>query len=109
MQTTIKNLIMALGAGFIIVAAAAFAVSPALAEGYQVDRIGQVTGVQSWDHLNVRKWPAHYSQKIGELPPRAYVWVERCVTVEASSDWCQVARGPLLGWVNSRFLEPVAH
>lgn len=107
--TTIRNMIMAAGAGLIILVAAVLAVSPALAEGYQVDHLGRVTNVEHWDHLNVRKWPASHSQKIGHIAPDGYLWIERCMTVENSSDWCKVAHGPLFGWVNSRYLALIPH
>lgn len=107
MRDSIKNFIMAAVAGLIILSAAAFAVTPALAEGYDVDLKGQVTGVEWWDDLNVRQWPAWYSQKVGQLEPGAYVWIERCITVEDSSDWCKVERNTTYGWVNSRYLDVV--
>ncbi len=108
MNSQVKNLIAAAGAGIIILAAAVFAVSPALAAGYDIDQLGQVVGVEAWDHLNVRLWPAHYSQQISALEPGAYVWIERCITVENSSDWCKVERNTTYGWVNSRYLTLVA-
>lgn len=108
MHTQLKNLIVAASAGIIILAAAAFAITPALAEGYDIDRKGQVVDVAGWDVLNVRLWPAHYSQQVSALEPGAYVWIERCITVENSSDWCKVERDTTYGWVNSRFLTVVA-
>jgi hypothetical protein len=51
-----KVLVAAL-CGLVITAAGAFAVQPAMAAGYQVDQLAQVTGVAQWDNLNVRKWP----------------------------------------------------
>lgn len=93
--------------GMILTAAAAFAVQPAMAAGYQVETLAQVTGVAQWDQLNVRKWPASYSQKIGALEPGLHVWVERCIEVKNSADWCLVGRGGTNGWVNSRFLTRV--
>lgn len=107
MKTRLKNLVMAVMAGAIITGAAVFAVTPAMAQGYDVGMVGQVVGVEWWDHLNVRRWPASHSQKIGELAPRSQVWVERCIAVADSSDWCLVHTQPLSGWVNSRFLAPV--
>ncbi|WIY53626.1 SH3 domain-containing protein [Devosia sp. YIM 151766] len=92
--------------GLIVTAAAAFAVQPAMAAGYQVDNLAQVTGVAHWDKLNVRKWPASYSQQVGALAPGAHVWVERCIEVQNSSDWCLVARSHTKGWVNARYLTP---
>lgn len=107
MHNQVKNLIFAASAGIIILSAAAFAVTPALAEGYNVDHKGQVVGVEWWDHLNVRLWPAHYSQKTSQLQPASYVWIERCITVENSSDWCKIARDTTYGWVNSRYLSVI--
>ena len=99
-----EKLLVAALAGLVIVSAAAFAVGPAMAEGYYVDAQAQVTGVADWDHLNVRKWPAPYSKKIGQLDPYVHVWVVRCIDVEDTSDWCLVERGEQEGWVNSRYL-----
>lgn len=102
-----EKLLIASLAGLMIVCAAAFAVTPTLAAGYPVDMTARVSNVEDWDVLNVRKWPAHYSQRIGALQPETYVWVERCIVVENASDWCRVERGELAGWVNSRYLAPV--
>lgn len=101
-----KVLVAAL-CGMIVTTAAAFAVQPAMAAGYQVETLGQVSGVARWDRLNVRKWPASYSQKVGSFAPHEHVWVERCIGVNNGSDWCLVERGPTKGWVNSRFLVQV--
>ncbi len=109
MNSALKNLIVAASAGFVIVAAAAFAVTPAMAAGsagYDVGIVGKVVGVEQWDTLNVRLWPASYSQKIAELAPDTLVYVERCIKVEHSTDWCKVGRDTTYGWVNSRYLAP---
>jgi len=98
-----KVLVAAL-AGLVIVSFAGFAVQPASAAGYSVDAKAQVTGVAAWDRLNIRKWPASYSQKVGALKPNVHVWVERCIIAEQGADWCLVERGEQKGWVNSRFL-----
>jgi invasion protein IalB len=100
-----EKLLVATLAGLVIVATAAFAVSPALAAGYTVDAQAQVTGVEDWDTLNMRKWPASYSQKVGELEADTHVWVIRCRTFETTSDWCLVERGDDYGWVNASYLE----
>ena len=99
-----ESLLVATLAGLVIVSAAAFAVTPAHAEGYSVDTKAQVTSVEWWDHLNVRLWPAHYSQKTGELAPNSWVWVERCIVKEGASDWCKIEVGEQSGWVNSSYL-----
>ena len=99
-----EKLLVAALAGLVIASAAAFAVQPAMAEGYDVDAQAMVTGVADWDHLNVRKWPAPYSKKTGQLDPLVHVWVERCIAMEDGSDWCLVERGEQKGWVNSRYL-----
>lgn len=105
MNRSHEKLLIATLAGLVITAAAAFAVQPALAAGYGVRAEAEVTGVQHWDVLNVRKWPAPYSKKIGELEPDAVVWVERCIVADIGSDWCLVAGEGQYGWVNSRYLE----
>lgn len=93
--------------GLVVVAAGAFAVQPAMAAGYQVDQLAQVTGVARWDSLNVRKWPASYSQKVGAFTPGSHVWVERCIKARAGADWCLVDADNTSGWVNSRYLTVV--
>ena len=101
-----KVLVAAL-CGLIVTTAAGLAVQPATAAGYNVDTLARVTGVAPSDQLNVRKWPASHSQKVGAFEPGVHVWVERCITVQNSSDWCLVDRNNTKGWVNSRFLTPV--
>ncbi|ODT71356.1 MAG: hypothetical protein ABS75_08785 [Pelagibacterium sp. SCN 63-23] len=103
-----KVLVAAL-CGAVMTAAAAFAVQPAMAAGYTVETPARVSGVAGWDNLNVRKWPASYSQQTGFLTPGAQVWVERCIEVRNSSDWCLVQRNSTKGWVNSRFLTPLSN
>ncbi len=100
-----ERILVAALAGVIIVSAATFAVQPAMAAGYTVDGHAQVTDVADWDVLNVRKWPASYSQKTGELEPSTFVWIERCIISETGgADWCLVEQGNQRGWVNSRYL-----
>lgn len=98
-----KVLVAAL-CGLVLTAAAAFAAQPATAAGYNVDQLAKVTGVAQWDELNVRKWPASYSQKVGEFEPGTHVWVERCIEAKSGSDWCLVDAQDTRGWVNSRYL-----
>jgi uncharacterized protein YraI len=102
-----EKVLVATLCGLVITAAAAFAVQPAIAAGYDVDVLAKVTGVQHWDHLNVRKWPASYSQRIGALEPGTHVWVERCIEANVGSDWCLVDGQYTRGWVNSRYLTVV--
>jgi SH3-like domain-containing protein len=100
-----EKLLIATLAGLIITGAAAFAIQPALAAGYDVEGPARVVGVKSWDVLNVRKWPASYSRQVGEIEPRSSVWVERCVIApEGGADWCLVQQRRVRGWVNSSFL-----
>ena len=107
MNKSQEKVLVAALCGMIVTAAAGFAVQPAIAAGYQVDQLARVSNVAQWDKLNVRKWPASYSQKIGALQPGTPVWVERCITVPASADWCLVERQDTRGWVNSRYLTPI--
>jgi uncharacterized protein YraI len=102
-----EKVLVATLCGLVVAAAGAFAVQPAMAAGYQVDQLAKVTGVAHWDHLNVRKWPASYSQKVGAFEPGRHVWVERCIDAEAGSDWCLVDAANTRGWVNSRYLTVV--
>lgn len=94
-----------LGGLFMVFASGVFA-PPVQARGYPVETVAQITGIAGWDHLNVRRWPASYSQKIGQLVPHAHVWVERCIAVERASDWCLVEGVTIRGWVNSKYLTP---
>ena len=80
-----KVLVAAL-CGLVITAAGAFAVQPAMAAGYDVDQLAKVTDVARWDNLNVRKWPASYSQKVGAFAPGDHVWVERCIEAETGAE-----------------------
>lgn len=108
MNKTHEKLLVATLAGLIIASAAAFAVQPAMAQGYDVDRPARVTGVQSGDMLNVRRWPASYSQRVGRVAPNSTVWVERCiVSPQGGADWCLIEQKNLTGWVNSRYIRPL--
>jgi uncharacterized protein YraI len=98
-----KVLVAAL-CGIVITAAGAFAVQPAMAAGYQVDKVAEVTGVLQWDVLNVRKWPGPQSQKTGAFKAGENVWVERCVVAETGADWCLVDAHNTRGWVHSSYL-----
>ncbi|RUT31045.1 SH3 domain-containing protein [Arsenicitalea aurantiaca] len=109
MKKNHEKLLVATLAGMVIASAAVFAVQPAMAAGYHVEQPARVTGVAHWDHLNVRKWPASYSQKTGELSPNARVWVERCIVMDQGADWCLIERGFQKGWVNSRYLTLAGH
>jgi uncharacterized protein YraI len=102
-----EKVLVATLCGLVIAAAGAFAVQPAMAAGYQVDQVAQVTGVAQWDQLNVRKWPASYSQKIAAFNPGSHVWVERCIEAQTGADWCLVGQHHTTGWVNSRYLTVV--
>lgn len=104
MNKSQEKVLVAALCGLVVTAAAGFAVQPAMAAGYQVEQLARVSNVAHWDQLNVRKWPASYSQKIGAFTPGTPVWVERCITVEKSADWCLVDRQNTRGWVNSRYL-----
>ena len=104
MNKSQEKLLVATLCGLVIVSAGAFAVQPAMAAGYQVDELAQVTGVAQSDQLNVRKWPAAYSQPIGAFTPGSHVWVERCIEAKSGADWCLVGAEHTKGWVNSKFL-----
>jgi len=103
-----EKVLVATLCGLVVVAASGFAVQPSMAAGYQVDQLAKVTGVAHWDHLNVRKWPASYSQQVGAFTPGSHVWVERCISATTSgADWCLVDAQDTKGWVNSRYLTVV--
>jgi SH3-like domain-containing protein len=99
-----EKILVAALCGVVLTAAAGWAVQPTMAAGYGVDQLAKVTGVASWDELNVRKWPASYSQKVGEFEPGSHVWVERCIDKPGNADWCLVERAETKGWVNAKFL-----
>lgn len=105
-----EKLLVATLAGLIIASAAAFAVQPAIAAGYDVQMPAQVKGVASWDVLNARTWPASHSQLVGGFQPKSHVWVERCIVApEGGADWCLVEADETRGWVNARYLKLAYH
>lgn len=99
-----EKVLVATLCGLVITVGAAFALQPAMAAGYSVDQLAKVTGVAHWDSLNVRKWPAAYSQKVGAFEPGSHVWVERCIEAKTGADWCLVDGNDTNGWVNSKYL-----
>ena len=93
--------------GLLALAAPLAATSPAAAAGYHVDRYAFVQGVDVYDHLNMRRWPAYYSQKVGAIPHHGDgFYVQRCIVRPHGSswDWCKVHYGGKWGWVNKRYL-----
>ena len=108
-MNAMKTAIQSLKPGLALLAATglllgAAAVKPAAAAGYSVGQTAHVVGVAHWDVLNMRKWPASYSQKVGHAMPHAQVWVHRCVVKPGASDWCKISWMHQDGWVNSRYL-----
>lgn len=94
----------------IIIAAIAFAVlTPGLvigsaqAEGYQVQDSARTVNFPNWDRLNIRKWPASYSRKVGQVKRGRTVYVERCI-IKSGTDWCKISTRWSRGWVNGRHL-----
>ncbi len=80
-------------------------IASANAAGYIANYDAYVIAVEPWDSLNMRKWPASYSQKVAEIPHNGqWIWVQRCVIKEYGSDWCKVSYDGSWGWVNSRYL-----
>lgn len=107
MNKSQEKVLVAMLCGLVITAAGAFAVQPAVAAGYTVDQVAQVNGVAQWDQLNVRKWPAAHSRKVGAFAAGSHVWVERCIESNSGADWCLVDARDTKGWVNSRYLSVV--
>jgi SH3-like domain-containing protein len=107
MQKHHEHLVIATLVGLVLTSAAAMFVIPASAAGYSMETVGRVINVEEWDQLNVRKWPAAYSEKTGELFPNNTVWIERCIELDNASDWCKVEKGDTYGWVNGRYLEVI--
>jgi hypothetical protein len=57
-----------------------------------------VTGVKKL-MPNVRKWPASYSTKVGELEAKDHVWSNAASSPQqGGADWCLVERGDEYGW-----------
>ena len=102
-----EKVLVATLCGLVIAVTAGFVVQPAMAAGYDVGQPAQVSRVAPWDVLQVRKWPASYSQKIGSFGPGTPVRVERCIEIAKSSDWCLVETNATRGWVNCRYLSPL--
>lgn len=89
-----------------IMAATAAQTTSANAKGYYAGYYAFVKDVAYWDRLNMRKWPAPYSQKVSSIPDNGWgIWVERCIVKQGSSDWCKVKYAGQWGWVNSRYLQ----
>jgi uncharacterized protein YraI len=100
-----EHMLIATLVGLVIVGAAGVAVTPTQAAGSTIETTARVSGVAWWDTLDVRKWPAFYSRRVGALSPETSVSVERCIPVQQAADWCKVENGTISGWVNSRFLK----
>ncbi|WP_108398327.1 SH3 domain-containing protein [Devosia submarina] len=98
-----ENVLVAALCGIVITAAGALAVQPAMAAGYQVDKVAEATGVLQWDVLNVRKWPEPQSQKTSAFRVGENVLVERCVAAETGADWCLVDAHNTREWVHSSY------
>ena len=84
-----------------------FSTLPAQAKGYLANYEAYVISVEPWDALNMRKWPAAYSQKIDEIPHDGQnIWVQRCIVQPngSTSDWCKVNYEGKWGWVSKKFL-----
>lgn len=73
------------------------------AAGYQVETNARVGGFANWDQLNIRRWDAAYSRKVGEAYRGDRVYVIRC-KIKPGNDWCKISSRGTVGWVNGRFL-----
>lgn len=72
---------------------------------------GKVINVSKNDTLNIRSQANYRSEKVGELPPDAYIGIEKCQNIKGSS-WCEIYQIPQQfyenfqpGWVNTRYLQ----
>lgn len=98
---SVKNTILAAS----LAATSIFTALPAQAEGYFIEKRAYIVGVATWDVLNMRAWPASYSQKISHIPHHgSNVWVQRCIVKHGASDWCKVKYKGQWGWVNKSYL-----
>lgn len=76
----------------------------ASAAGYGVYTNAYTANFPGWDRLNLRKWPASYSQKVAKIKVGRTVWVERCI-LKSGTDWCKIRKGWKTGWVNGSFIQ----
>ena len=104
MTKTHEKLLVAVLCGLVLTSAAIFAVSPANASGYEVYRPADIVDLAEPEALNVHQWPTIESAATGALPAYATVWIERCVEIPGSTDWCKIYWGPQIGWVDARHL-----
>ncbi len=105
--TRMKNPNIALAA-LMIVGAATLTTTPASAGGYSVDAYARTANFPGWDRLNIRAWPASYSQKLAQIKRGRKVYVERCV-IKSGTDWCKIRKGWKYGWVSGKFLRKGGH
>lgn len=98
MKTVMLSILLSIGL---------WAVSPSL--------FGKVINVAEDDTLNVHKQSNYKSKKVAELPPKAYIGIEKCKKIQKTT-WCRVY--PMVqqwyekfgndshkGWVNARYLK----
>ena len=77
--------------------------STAQAAGYHVDQTATTVNFPEWDRLNIRKWPASHSRKVGSVRRHRTVYVSRCI-IKSGADWCFIRSGYDQGWVNGRYI-----
>lgn len=82
--------------------------SEASAAGYSVEDTAITDNFPHWDRLNIRKWPAAYSQKVAHIKRDRVVFVERCI-IKDGADWCKIRKGWKRGWVNGRYIRTGYH
>lgn len=100
LATAIKKTIITVAVAATTVAGA---VTTASAAGYPVDASARVGGFPNWDQLNIRRWDAAYSRKVGEAYRGDRVYVIRC-KLKSGSDWCKINASGTVGWVNGRYI-----
>ena len=61
----------------------------------------QVTGVASYDVLNVRSGPSVAYTRVGEIPPDTGCVIR---TGPCHGNWCKIAYASTKGWVNTKYL-----
>lgn len=61
----------------------------------------QVTGVASWDALNIRKGPSVSYSKVGSIPSDSACVIK---TGQCTKKWCRVSYAGRKGWVANRYL-----
>ena len=79
--------------------------SPSVMAGSQnIDTIARISLDRDQTLLTLYAAPGQLDQAVGQLEPRLWVWVDRCMSDKETGSWCRVERGQSAGWVEARSL-----